>query len=358
MKKSDDDRIGGAAPAAQPAGTDRAVNLTLPEEVAEIAGAMLMDLLGPFEVQGSGWAPPAGTAAAELPATVGEPPVGAPAGFVTLVFYPEADVTIDEAEILGALPVELRTSNRVTIAVAEVSRDWTEGWRDHFKPIVIGEVRIRPPWEGAEDNDETLVDVVINPGLGFGTGLHPTTRGVLTLLQEPDPAGEGGGHLLGPVVDAGTGSGILSIAAAKLGWGPVFAFDNDGVALSSARENVDENGVAGVVEVFQTDIEGASLYWFSGATVLANMTLDPVLALLDKLSSLSLHGSCAGEGASARRPERVIVSGILAGEQEKKVAGAARAAGFTLGRTIYEAEWASMELLPIKPPSSGDTVWS
>jgi ribosomal protein L11 methyltransferase len=333
-------------------GVDRAMRLTLPEASAEIAGAILMDMLGPFEMQGAGWTPPPGTPEAELPA--GSSPSDLPPGFVTLVFYPDPGVEIDQTELLAALPEELQ--GQVTVQTGEVSRDWTEGWRDHFKPVIIGEVRIRPPWEAPAEPGGPLVDVVINPGLGFGTGLHPTTRGTLTLLQEPGSEGDGA-YFLGPLVDSGTGSGILSIAAAKLGWGPIFAFDNDGVALTSARDNVVENGVAGVVEMYQTDIEGASIYWFSGATVLANMTLDPVLALLTKLSGLSRQSSCAGEGASARRPERLIVSGILAGEQERKVLGAARLAGFSPVRRLYEAEWVSMELLPIRPPASSDPVW-
>jgi ribosomal protein L11 methyltransferase len=158
------------------------------------------------------------------------------------------------------------------------------------------------------------------------------------------------------VVDAGTGSGILAIAAAKLGWGPVFAFDNDGIALTSARENVLENGVSGIVEVHETDIDGASLFWFSGATVLANMTLDPVLALLGKLAPLSRQARCSGGAASVRWPERIIVSGILAGAQEGKVVSVARLAGFKPGRTIYEAEWVSLEFLPERPTASSDPL--
>ncbi len=360
MPRDGDDRGTGGRPAAQPAGADLAVRVTLPEEGAEIAGAILMELLGPFELQAAKWTPPAGMPVAELPVwgggAGGAAPTGAPPGFVALVFYPPAETLIDEAELLAALPEELRTSGHVTLTTEDIPRDWIEGWRDHFKPVVIGEVRVRPPWEEPAEPDGPLVDVVINPGLAFGTGLHPTTRGTLTLLQE---AGDPGGGCVscGSVVDAGTGSGILAIAAAKLGWGPVFAFDSDAVALASARENVVENGVAGIVEMHQTDIEGASLFWFSGATVLANMTLDPVLLLLQKLAPLSRQWGCSGDAASVRWPERLIVSGILAGGQEFKVVGAGRLAGFKPVRTICEGEWVSMEFVPSRPRVSAERLW-
>jgi len=263
--------------------------------------------------------------------------------------------TLDE--VLAALPHEIATSGQVRVESREVSRDWVEGWRDHFRPIVIDEVRIRPPWEPPAAAGGS-VDVVINPGLGFGTGLHPTTRGTLHLLQNPGTLdGRGPGQpLLGPLVDAGTGSGILAIAAAKLGWGPVFAFDNDPVALVSARENIAANGVGGLVEVHQTDIAGASPYWFADATVLANMTLEPVVCLLRRLAAE--HGSWTGLGSPGRLgvaasgPVRLVVSGILAGEQEREVIGVARLCGFAQGRRLQEAEWVSLELLPVRPAAS------
>ncbi|MBN1629874.1 MAG: 50S ribosomal protein L11 methyltransferase, partial [Thermoleophilia bacterium] len=246
-------------------------------------------------------------------------------------------------EVLAALPAELRASGRVQIETRDVSRDWVDGWRDHFGPIVIGGVRVRPPWEAALEG-AALVDVVINPGLGFGTGLHATTRGTLQLLQRVTGGRVAQARPLGPVVDAGTGSGILAIAAAKLGWGPVFAFDNDPVALISARENVDANGVQGVVEIHQADIEEASPAWFAGATVLANMTLAPVTALLRRL--VSLGGSWGSGVETVALPVRVVVSGILAGTQEVKLLGEARLHGLAPGERIYEDEWVSMELAP------------
>jgi ribosomal protein L11 methyltransferase len=134
----------------------------------------------------------------------------------------------------------------------------------------------------------------------------------------------------------GTGSGILAIAGAKLGWGPVMALDNDPVALVSARENVAANGVQGMVEIHEVDAASADRSWFRDAAVLANMTLEPVSQLLRRLTG-------------AAQPRLLIVSGILAGSQEDQVMLAAHETGFTAGRRLCEEEWVSMELLPRRP---------
>ena len=247
---------------------------------------------------------------------------------VTLIFYPGEQMPKD-TEVLAALPDGLAADASVTFERRSVSRDWVDGRKEHFRPVTIGRVRVRPPWEPRADLGDASVDVEINPGLGFGTGLHPTTRGTLTLLQEgAEACGVSAGR--GALVDAGTGSGILCIAAAKLGWRPVTAFDNDALALLSTRENVRQNGVEEMVEVHECDVLEAPPIWFEGATVLANMTLGPVLLLIDKL-----RGS---------RLSRVVVSGILAGSQEAQCASEAARCGFTVGRKLYEAEWVSMVL--------------
>ena len=339
---------------------DQAMRVTLPEMYAEVAGAILMDLLGPFEQQ---WV--AGVDAGTGVSTAGGPTADGAGEMVTLVFYPAHDARSDADrassldEILAALPSAMRDSRRVRLETCEVSRDWVEGWRDHFRPILIGEVRIRPPWEPplflarsgspappkgvAADDAGTLklsapIDMVINPGLGFGTGLHPTTRGTLRLLQE------GAERPRGPLVDVGTGSGVLAIAAAKLGWKPVIAFDNDPVALRSARDNIKRNGVQGTVDVREADVAGASPDWFAGATVVANMTLEPVTALVRKLATRPVV--FPGSASVSARLLRLVVSGILAGNQERELALAAQECGFAPGRRIQEADWVSLELLP------------
>jgi ribosomal protein L11 methyltransferase len=328
-------------------GADLALRVTVPAASAEVAGAFLMDLLGPYEEK--------------------VPLEGEPSGTVTLVFYPSSEAGFTPEKIISGLAPEVceACSHVLTVETASVPRDWVDGWRAHFHPVVIGAVRIRPPWESkqAEDHSEGVVDVVINPGLGFGTGLHPTTRGVLELLQVEEAleetgeaigreVGRGAGTgedlcrqpihpLNGPLVDAGTGSGVLAIAAAKLGYGPIVAFDNDAAALASARENIVVNTVEFTVQVFEMGVAEAPGAWFEGATVLANMTLEPVSGLLRRLA---VQGS---------RPTRVVVSGILAGRQEQEVLSAAREAGFLCRREVCEEEWVSLEFLPIHIDEGG-----
>jgi ribosomal protein L11 methyltransferase len=346
---------GHASGAAGEGGADRSVRVSVPETLAEEAGAVLMDVLGSFEEERPGY---------DSQEAQDEEERG-----VTLVFYPSADGPSTREELLPFLPVAFAAPGALHVETEEVPRGWVEGWREHFRPIVVGAVRIRPPWEpplapattGADaapaPQDATpptpaaghakppLVDVVINPGLGFGTGLHPTTRGTLLLLQQgirDAAAGETGlatpatGSLpgRGRLVDVGTGSGILAIAAAKLGWAPVVALDDDPVALVSARENVAANGVQREVQVHEMDASNADETWFHDATVLANMTLEPVSLLVGRLAR------------EAARPRRLVVSGILAGGQEEQLMLIAHESRFTAGRRLYEEEWVSLELLP------------
>jgi ribosomal protein L11 methyltransferase len=304
-------------------GADPAVRVSVPTEWAEVAGATLIDLLGPYqEVQ--------------------------EAGQSHLVFYPfrHGAGYVSDEELLAVLPADGVLRNRVVIERVLVPGGWEEGWKDHFRPLTVGRVYVRPPWEepppdvaagdpatpaspdgpGGAPATEPLLDVVLTPGLAFGTGLHPTTRGVLALLQDEVPEG--------PLTDAGTGSGILSIAAALLGFQPVRAFDSDPLAVEAARTNSVSNGVE--VEVRLCDVAAAPLEWLAGTTVLANMTLEPVRELL----SLLPH---------ALGPvRRLLAAGILAGDQEAEVLERAAAAGLRPARLIYEDEWVSLDLRPVE----------
>jgi ribosomal protein L11 methyltransferase len=124
----------------------------------------------------------------------------------------------------------------VEVSAAEVADDWAERWRDFHKPLAVGRLWLRPPWAEPRAG---AVDVVVDPGRAFGTGAHPTTRLCLELLLELLERGEGGGAL----TDLGTGSGVLAIAASKLGWQPVRAYDHEPAALKAAAENASENSV-------------------------------------------------------------------------------------------------------------------
>lgn len=127
--------------------------------------------------------------------------------------------------------------------IAELdSKVWTENWKQHFaRRTFAGRIEVRPPWEKPTD-DDGLLSIVINPGMAFGTGLHETTAGCLELLVEEMKPGL-------VVADVGCGSGILAIAAARLGAADVLATDVDPLAVEATNENIEANGVARRVHV-------------------------------------------------------------------------------------------------------------
>ena len=122
---------------------------------------------------------------------------------------------------------------RVTVTGTELDDDWAERWREFHEPVLVGErVWVRPPWK---DPRPGAIDLVIDPAQAFGTGAHPTTRLSLELLLGVEPRGA--------LTDLGCGSGVLAIAAAKLGFAPVTAVDNDPAAVEATRANARANGV-------------------------------------------------------------------------------------------------------------------
>ena len=131
--------------------------------------------------------------------------------------------------VVGGRPIEVSST--------EIPDDWADRWRDFHKPLLVGErLWLRPSWEPER---EGAIDVVVDPGQAFGTGAHPTTRLCLEYLLELADAGENDGAL----TDLGTGSGVLAIAAAKLGWSPVTGYDHEPAAIEASAANAAINGV-------------------------------------------------------------------------------------------------------------------
>lgn len=159
-------------------------------------------------------------------------------------------------------------------AVAEVAdEDWGEGWKKDFRPLDVGRVRVRPSWI-LEAAPPGAVEVVLDPGMAFGTGSHPTTSLCLAALSELLGAWPGAS-----VLDVGTGSGLLAIAARKLGAGRVAANDEDPVAVDVARDNAARNGAA--LELTLDPVERIpGTFHVVVANILANVlvTLAPALA--------------------------------------------------------------------------------
>ena len=138
-----------------------------------------------------------------------------------------------ELAVYGGLEVEeaLRASFG-EVSSERVEPGWEDNWRTFHRPVEIGRLWVGPPWEEAR---EGLLPVVIDPGRAFGTGAHPTTRLCLELLQELEPAS---------LLDVGCGSGVLAIAAAKLGFAPITALDNDPEAIEATLASAEANGVS------------------------------------------------------------------------------------------------------------------
>ncbi len=164
----------------------------------------------------------------------------------------------------GALKNALREIERCgldigsgKISVQKVRReDWAESWKRHFKPIEIGAaLLIKPSWSKKRPKKGQAA-VVLDPGLSFGTGQHPTTafclRQIVSSLSKATPLRPTNPKL--SFLDIGTGSGILAIAAAKLGFEPVEAFDFDPEAVRIARENARKNGVSRKVNIRHQDV--------------------------------------------------------------------------------------------------------
>jgi ribosomal protein L11 methyltransferase len=183
----------------------------------------------------------------------------------------------------------------------DVEDGWDERWRSFHRPYTVGELWIGPPWAEPPDGVTT---VVIEPGRAFGTGGHATTRLCLELLSELPR---------GSLLDVGSGSGVLGIAAAKLGFAPVVAVDFDPQAVETTARNAEANGV--VVDVRLADALAAPLPRLDVAV--ANITLESVDALAPRLE-------CA----------RLVTSGYLASD-EPSLAGFQR-----VGRLVAEG-WAA-----------------
>jgi ribosomal protein L11 methyltransferase len=171
---------------------------------------------------------------------------------------------------------------------ANVPGDWADRWRRFHRPLQIGDLWLGPPWEKPPPDVTT---VVIDPGRAFGTGGHATTRLCLELLAEQERRGS--------VLDVGCGSGVLAIAAAKLGFAPVRAVDRDPQAVEVTRENAAANDV--MIEVAHADAFSEALP--DADLAVANMTLEGVETLARRLAAdrLVTSGYLSSDRPAPRR---------------------------------------------------------
>ena len=188
-----------------------------------------------------------------------------------------------------------------TVSEDDVATDWAERWRDFHRPVRAGPFWIGPSWEGS---DPEAVAIVIDPGLAFGTGAHATTRLCLELLTRVP---------VGSLLDAGCGSGVLSVAAAKIGFAPVHAMDDDPFAVAITRENAARNEVE--VDAVEGDLRVAPLP--RSDVVVANIAVDAVELVASRVRAGELIASGYLERdrpriAHAEHVERRVLDGWAA----------------------------------------------
>jgi ribosomal protein L11 methyltransferase len=279
--------------------------LRVRREHADVVLADLLDLV------------PSGVEESELPGELVEYAIyGAPG---------ELPVLPDLHAAVGDALVEISTS--------EIPDDWSERWRDFHRPITISSpapervssLRVLPPWESPSELPG-LREIVIDPGQAFGTGAHATTRLCLELLLLLTSAGAQRPGL----IDLGSGSGVLAIAAAALGYDPVLALDHDQLSVTAAAHNATVNGVQ--IDVRRFDLRHDP--WpiaDRGATpvMLANLLRPLLLELAERLE---------------RAPEHLIMSGLLIDEADEVSRTFARRLGMSQHERRESGDWAAVWL--------------
>jgi ribosomal protein L11 methyltransferase len=222
----------------------------------------------------------------------------------------------------------------VEVDSRELADDWADRWREFHRPIAVhapagGAVGlyVRPPWEPPPGAGAQLLDIAIDPAQAFGTGAHATTRMCLALLLALHRDGLAGG----PLLDVGCGSGVLAIAAARLGFAPVRGLDHEAESVLATADNAAANGVE--VEVARWDLLRDPLPPVGALTVTANL----LAPLLDALA--------AAIGRRGELPAQLIASGLLVSELDA-AAGAFAAAGMREHARLTEGEWGALAFAP------------
>jgi ribosomal protein L11 methyltransferase len=241
------------------------------------------------------------------------------------LFAPEADAEAVLCRIAARLEGPLPACTRTTLE----DQDWTRAWMAQFRPLRFGErLWVCPSW--CAPPDPQAVNVLLDPGLAFGTGTHPTTALCLRWL------GADGALAGARVVDYGCGSGILGIAAARLGANEVWAVDIDPQALEATRRNAEANGVAAAIKTMHPDALGA----VQADVLLANILAGPLQALAGRLAALVRPGG------------DIVLSGVLADQ-----AAGCRAAYegfFDMDSPMLEEEWVMLHGVRRGPAGGAD----
>jgi len=236
------------------------------------------------------------------------------------LFVPEERSVVEYKEFLETRFTALGIEAKITCE-GMCEDDWAESWKQYYKPVPLGKVTIVPAWESYEAKEDEVI-IRMDPGMAFGTGTHETTRLVIRLMQDVLHGGE-------RVLDVGTGSGILSICASKLGAASCNAYDIDPVAVKVARENVEADGCTNITVGVSDLLRGVDLSGGKYDFCVANIVADIIIRMLPDIRAYLKEGS------------PLILSGII-GERAEEVKAAALAEGFTVEKEIRENDWVGL----------------
>ncbi len=230
----------------------------------------------------------------------------------------EATLALGHLQAFGLRPIGVLRTRVVHEA------DWADAWKRHFPVLRVGRrMVIRPTWRRHRATGDEVV-LALDPGMAFGTGLHPTTRLCLAAVERLADRRE----LLGRrVLDVGCGSGILAVAAARLGAADVLGLDTDPIAIEATLTNAARNHVDGVVRAREGSLPSNEGPWDAvAANLIASLLVRLAPALRDEL-----------------RPDGILLAGGIFHDREPEVAEALGAAGFAVVSGTVEGDWVTLE---------------
>ena len=232
---------------------------------------------------------------------------------------------LSEAETLVCDLISYRDAAvSYNIAVTGDDSEWLYKWQEHFKPVKIGErIVVKPGWEDYEPADGELV-IEMDPGMAFGSGLHETTSMCIKALEKDLGGSYDPSRYPVKVLDVGTGTGILAMAAVLLGADEALGIDIDDEAVRVSNENIYRNGLEGRISIMHGNLMDGIDY-------------DPDIIVANLMADLVIMLSPAA-AAQLRPGGTYITSGIL-DIKEDTVAEAVRAAGFTIKEIMADGEW-------------------